>query len=82
MATKPKLASLFTGKDTAAEEKREARAVKSGKVSPAQYARAEKAEEKKEGEKPMAKAALMKRAKDMKSGKLTPAAYAKKEAKK
>lgn len=76
MATKPKLASLFKGKDDAKEEKKEARAVKSGKISPAQYARGEKMEGEKDS-----KAALMKRAKDMKSGKMTPAQYAKKEAK-
>lgn len=85
MATKPKLASLFTGKDTKAEEKKEAQAVKSGKISPAQYARGEKAEEKREkekGERPKSTASLLAKAKDMKSGKLTPAQYAAKEAKK
>lgn len=76
MAMKPALKSLFKGKDDAAEEKKEARAVKAGKVSPAQYARGEKME----GEQDK-KSTLIKRAKDMKSGKLTPAAYAKKEAK-
>lgn len=73
---KPKLASLFKGKDTAAEEKNEARAVRSGKVSPAQYARAEKAEGT-----PGSKAALVAKGKAMKSGKLSPAQYAKQEAK-
>lgn len=76
MATKPALKSLFKGKDNPAEEKKEARAVKAGKISPAQYARGEKME----GEKDK-KSALLKRAKDMKSGKLTPAAYAKREMK-
>lgn len=77
-----KLSKLFTGKDTKSEEMKEARAVKAGKVTPAQYARGEKAEEKKEGEKAPAKAVLVKRAQAMKSGKLTPAQYAKNEAKK
>lgn len=76
MATKPALKSLFKGKDTPAEEKREARAVKSGKLSPEAYARGEKAEGKAEK-----KSTLVKRGQDMKSGKLSPAAYAKKEAK-
>ncbi len=75
MATK--LASLFKGKDSAAEEKKEARAVKAGKISPAQYAKGEKAEGT-----PGSKAALMKRGQAMKSGKLSPAQYAKSEAKK
>lgn len=74
MATK--LKSLFTGKDTPAEEKREARAVKSGKISAAQYAKGEKME----GEKDSA-SALKARAAKMKAGKLTPAAYAKMEGK-
>ena len=76
MATKPALKSLFKGKDTPAEEKKEARAVKSGKVSPAQYARGEKSE----GEKDK-KSTLVKRAESMKSGKLSPAKYAKMESK-
>lgn len=75
MATK--LSKLFTGKDTQAEEKKEARAVRGGKISPAQYARGEKAEEKKEGEKASSKASLLKRGQDLKSGKTSPAQYAK-----
>ncbi len=43
MAKKP--APMFRGKETRAEELREAKAVRSGKISPAQYARGEKAEE-------------------------------------
>lgn len=74
---KPKLATLFKGKDNPAEEKKEARAVKAGKISPKDYVRGERME----GEK-SSKAALMKRAKDMKSGKLTPGQYAKRETKK
>jgi hypothetical protein len=76
MATKPALKSLFKGKDTPAEEKKEARAVKSGKISPAQYAKGEKME----GEKDK-KSTMVKRAQDMKSGKMSPAAYAKMERK-
>ena len=64
MKTKP-----FAGKDTKAEERAEAREVKSGKVSPAKYA----ALEKKEGEKGNLKA----RGEKLKSGKLSVAAYAK-----
>lgn len=41
----------FTGKDSKAEEMAEAKAVRSGKVTPKQYVRKEMAEEKKEGEK-------------------------------
>lgn len=41
----------FTGKDTKAEEMAEAKAVRSGKVTPKGYVAKEMAEEKKEGEK-------------------------------
>lgn len=41
----------FTGKDTKAEEMAEAKAVRSGKVTPKQYVKREMVEEKKEGEK-------------------------------
>ena len=41
----------FSGKDTKAEEMAEAKQVRSGKVSPAQYKAKEMAEEKREGEK-------------------------------
>lgn len=71
MATKPAMKSLFKGKETPAEEKKEARAVKSGKISPAQYAKGEKME----GEKDK-KSTMVKRAQAMKSGKLSPAGYA------
>lgn len=71
------LKKLFTGKDTVSEEKKEAQAVKSGKISERQYVRGEKAEEKKEGEKKSA-ASLKKTASQIKSGKMSPAAYAKK----
>ena len=71
------LKKLFAGKETATEEKNEAKAVKSGKISPKQYAKGEKSE----GEKASTKT-LEKKADKMKSGKLTPAAYAKQETKK
>lgn len=44
-AKKPPLKSLFKGKDNYAEEVREAKAIKSGKITPAQYARGEKMED-------------------------------------
>ena len=43
MATK--MSKLFKGKDTFKEELNEAKAIKSGKISPAQYARGEKMED-------------------------------------
>lgn len=64
---------LFRGADTPAEEKAEARAVRSGKISPKQYVAGEKSEGEKEP-------GMMARAKALKSGKMSPAAYAKHEA--
>lgn len=50
MATKkPALKTLFKGKDSRSEELKEAQAIKSGKISPAQYARGEKMEDKMKG---------------------------------
>ncbi len=75
MATKkpmPKLSQLFKGKETPKEEKKEAKALKSGKISVGQYMKGERSE----GEKPSKKTAM-----DIKSGKMSPAAYAKKEKK-
>jgi hypothetical protein len=43
MAT-DKLKKLFKGKDTYAEEMKEAKAIKSGKISPSEYAKGEKME--------------------------------------
>ena len=63
---------LFRGADTPAEEKAEARAVRSGKISPKQYVAGEKSEGEKEP-------GMMARAKALKSGKMSPAAYAKHE---
>lgn len=70
MATKP-----FTGKDTKAEEKAEARSVRSGRTTPSQYVRKEKAEEKKEGErKPVSK--LQSTGRALASGRMSPEQYA------
>ena len=65
---------MFRGKETKKEELAEAKALKSGKISPKQYV----AGEKKEGH---GKGAASK-AKAIKSGKLSPAAYAKAHTKK
>lgn len=73
MATKPALKSLFKGKDTPSEEKKEARAVKAGKISVKDYVRGEKMEGEGKGAKSRGQA--------IKSGKMSPAQYAKKEAK-
>jgi len=66
MATKP-----FQGKQTKKEEMAEAKAVRSGKVSPAQYAAKEKAE----GDK-KSKSSLMARGKAIAGGKMSPKEYA------
>lgn len=66
MATKP-----FAGKQTKKEEMAEAKAVKSGKVSPAQYAAKEKAE----GDS-KSKSALMAKGKALASGKMSAKQYA------
>jgi hypothetical protein len=47
MAKKPDLKSLFKGKDTKSEELKEAKAIKSGKITPMQYAKGEKMEDSK-----------------------------------
>lgn len=62
----------FGGKESPKEEMAEARQVKSGKVTPKQYAKKEKAE----GDKASAKS-LQKKGKALASGKLTAAKYAK-----
>ena len=64
----------FTGKDTRAEEEAEARAVRSGKLSPKGYAAAEKREEKMEGEKTSAKK-LLNTGKQLASGKMSASQY-------
>ena len=63
---------LFGGKETYGEEKKEAQALRSGKISPKQFVRGEKSE----GHKEENSAAL---AKKIKSGKMSPTAYAKME---
>lgn len=70
------LKKLFGGKETMKEEEKEAKAVKSGRISPKQYAKGEKME----GEKSSTKT-LKKKADKMKSGKLSPTSYAKQEVK-
>lgn len=67
------LKKLFQGKDDPKEEKKEAKAVRSGRITPAQYAKGEKME----GDK-APKKTLEKRAAAMRSGKTTPTQYAKK----
>jgi hypothetical protein len=53
MATKGKFpASLFKGKESMSEELKEAKAIKSGKITPMQYAKGEKSEDAKK-KKPM-----------------------------
>lgn len=63
--------ALFKGKETAAEEKKEAKALKSGKISKAQYVAGEKSEGHGKG--------AAKTASAIKSGKISPAQYAKAE---
>lgn len=67
MATK-----AFAGKDNKAEERKEAKMVRAGKVSPAQYAKKEKAE----GDM-KSKSSLMATGKKLASGKMSAAQYAK-----
>ncbi len=47
MATKGKAGNLFGGKESMSEELKEAKAIKSGKITPMQYAKGEKSEESK-----------------------------------
>ena len=63
---------LFRGTETPAEEKKEATALKSGKISPKQYVAGEKAEGHGAG--------AAKKAAAIKSGKTSPTAYAKEHA--
>lgn len=65
-------ASPFKGKDNKAEEKAEARQLRAGKVSPAQYVKKEKAE----GDMKSTKS-LLATGKKLASGKMSPASYAK-----
>lgn len=63
---------LFGGKESYAEEKKEAEALKSGKISTKQYIAGEKSEGHKEEN-------TAKQARAIKSGKMSPTAYAKSE---
>ena len=71
------MAKPFAGKQTPAEERKEARMVRSGKVSPAEYARREKAE----GDK-KSPATLKATGQKLASGKMSAAQYAGKPMKK
>ena len=64
----------FSGKDNRKEEMAEAKAVRSGKVSPAQYTSKEMAEEKREGAKSNP-AKLMSTGKALASGKMSASQY-------
>jgi hypothetical protein len=64
----------FSGKDTKSEEMAEAKAVRSGKVSPAQYKAKEMAEEKRKGEKSSPKK-LLETGKRLASGKMSASQY-------
>lgn len=77
MATK----QLFGGKESYSEEMKEAKAVKSGRISPAQYARGEEAEKPMgRGKKESFKSELQE-GKAIKSGRVTPTQYASGEGK-
>ena len=64
----------FSGKDTKAEEMAEAKEVRSGKMTAAQYKSKEMTEEKREGEKSKPKK-LMATGKALASGKMSPSKY-------
>jgi len=65
--------SLFGGKETYSEELKEAKALRSGKISPREFVKGEKSEGHEEEN-------SSKLAKSIKSGKMSPSAYAKMEA--
>jgi hypothetical protein len=67
--------ALFKGKETYGEEMKEAKALKSGKISPAGFVKGEKSEGHKDEENP----SLI--AKEIKSGAMSPKQYASVEAK-
>lgn len=54
MATMKKPMALFKGKDTKSEELKEAMAIKSGKITPQQYAAGEKHEDRMKAKRKMA----------------------------
>lgn len=66
-----KLKNMFRGKDTQKEEEKEARAVKSGRLTPKQYAKGEKLEGEKESAKKLERTATA-----IKKGDITPKQYA------
>ena len=66
-----KLKNMFRGKDTQKEEEREAKALKSGRLTPKQYAKGEKLEGEKEPAKKLERTATA-----IKKGELTPKQYA------
>lgn len=65
------MAKLFQGKQTPAEEMAEAKALKSGKITKAEYVKGEMAEGKGD-----TKASAMKKAEALKSGKMSAQEYA------
>ncbi len=67
-----KLTDYFKGRDDMKEEIKEAKAVKSGKITPKQYVKGERSE----GDKKPAKK-LEQTARNNRSGKVTPTQYAK-----
>ena len=71
-----KKGGLFKGAESYSEELAEAKSVKSGKTSEAEFVKGEKSE----GHKGEELKSLSKQAKDIKSGKVSPEAYAKMEA--
>lgn len=70
------MAKAFAGKDTKAEERAEARAVRSGKLSPSEYAAKERREEKMEGESGKSMSSLKSTGKALATGSMSPSQYA------
>lgn len=70
------MAKPFAGKDTKAEEMAEAKGVRSGKMSPAQYAASERKEEAMEGHGMQSMSQLMMVGVSLSNGSLSPQAYA------
>jgi len=69
-AKKPAMAKMFKGTESVKEETKEAKAVKGGKISVAQYVKGEKSEGKSEGKGAKAKGMALK------SGKMSVKQYA------
>ncbi len=70
------MAKPFAGKDTKAEEMAEAKSVRSGKTTPAQYAASEHKEEAKAGDGMQPMSQLLAVGVALSSGSLSPQAYA------